>query len=60
MNLVTLEPQQPNNLDWVEFNKFKEDLAKVVKTKFGVDIGNTNLYKKPYDAKFDNFPLPCG
>jgi hypothetical protein len=27
----------------------------MVKTKLGVDIGNTNLYQKPYD-----FPLPRG
>jgi hypothetical protein len=34
----------PNNPNWVEFNRFKEDLANVVKTKLGVDIGNTSLY----------------
>jgi hypothetical protein len=45
MNLENLEPQQPNNTNWVGFNKFMEDLANVVKTKVGVDIGNTNLYK---------------
>jgi hypothetical protein len=38
----------------------KEDSANVVKTKLSVDIGNTNLYQKPYDAEFDNFPLPRG
>jgi hypothetical protein len=32
----------------------------VVKTKLGVDIGNTNLYQKPYDHEFDRFPLPRG
>jgi hypothetical protein len=42
----------------VEFNRFKEDLANVV--KLGVDIGNTNLYQKPYDPEFDRFPLPHG
>jgi hypothetical protein len=46
MNLVNPEPQQPNNLNSVEFNIFKGDLANVVKTKLGVDISNTNLYKK--------------
>jgi hypothetical protein len=44
----------------VEFNRFKDDLANVVKTKLGVDIGNTNLYQKPYDPEFDRFPLPRG
>jgi hypothetical protein len=34
-----------------EFNKCKEDSANVVKTKLCVDIGNTNLYRKPYDAE---------
>jgi hypothetical protein len=51
MNLVNLEPQQPNNHNREEFNKF----TNVVKTKLGVNIGNSNLYKKPYDAEFDNF-----
>jgi hypothetical protein len=32
----------------------------VVKTKLGVDIGNTSLYQKPYDSEFDNFSLPQG
>ena len=60
MNLVNSAPQQPNNPNWAEFNKFKEDLASVVKFKLGVDIGNTNLYQKLYDPEFDNFPLPRG
>jgi hypothetical protein len=63
LNKVNLEnPQQPqsNNPNWVEFNRFKEDLAHVVKIKLGIDIGNTNLYQKPYDPEFDKFPLPRG
>jgi hypothetical protein len=32
----------------------------VVKTKLGVDIGNTNFYQKPNDVEFDNFILPHG
>jgi hypothetical protein len=60
VNLENPQPPQPNNPNWAEFNKFKEDLANVVKTKLGVDIGNTNLYQKPYDPEFDRFPLPCG
>jgi hypothetical protein len=42
VNLENPQPPQPNNPNW-EFNRFKEDLANVVKTKLGVDIGNTNL-----------------
>jgi hypothetical protein len=53
VNLENPQPPQPNNPNWVEFNKFKEYLANVVKTKLGVDIGNTNLYQKPYDPEFD-------
>jgi hypothetical protein len=56
----------------VEFNKFKQDLANVVVTKLGVDIGNpTNLYQnkmnlenpqphQPNDPEFDRFPQPYG
>jgi hypothetical protein len=43
VNLENPQPPQPNNPNWAEFNRFKEDLANVVKTKLGVDIGNTNL-----------------
>ena len=60
INLVNSVPQQPNNPNWAEFNKFKENLASVVKSKLGVNLGNSNLYQKPYDAEFDKFPLPHG
>jgi hypothetical protein len=60
VNLENSQPPQPNNPNWAEFNRSKEDLANVVKTKLRVDIGNTNLYQKPYDPKFDRFPLPRG
>jgi len=33
--------------------RLKEDLASAMKTKFGVDIGNSTLYQKPYPAEFD-------
>jgi hypothetical protein len=59
-NLENPQPQHPNNPNWVKFNRFKEELANVVKTKLSVDIGNTNLYQKPYDPEFDRFPLPHG
>jgi hypothetical protein len=60
VNLENPQPPQSNNPNWVEFNRFKEDVVNVVKTKLGVDIGNTNLYQKPYDPKFDRFPLLRG
>jgi hypothetical protein len=58
VNLENPQPSQPNNPNWAESNIFKEDLANVVKTKLGVEIGNTNLYQKPYDLEFDRVPLP--
>jgi hypothetical protein len=60
VNLENPQPSQPNNPNWAEFNRFKEDLVNVVKTKLGVDIGSTNLYQKPYDREFDRVPLPRG
>jgi hypothetical protein len=60
VNLENPQPSQPNNPNWAEFNRFKEDLVDVVKTKLGVDIGNTNLYQKTYDPEFDRVPLPRG
>jgi hypothetical protein len=60
VNLENPQPPQPNNPNWAEFNRSKEELANVVKTKLGVDIGNSNLYQKPYDLEFDIFPLPRG
>jgi hypothetical protein len=60
VNLENPQPSQPNNPNWAEFNKFKEDLANVVKTKLGVDMVNSNLYQKPYDPEFDKVPLPRG
>jgi hypothetical protein len=60
MNLENPEPQQPNNPNWAETNKFKKDLDNVVKTIIGVDIGNTILNQNPYEAYFDKFTFPRG
>ena len=38
--------------------KFKEDLANVIKSKLGVDMGTTRLYQKPYPAEFDFVSFP--
>ena len=40
--------------------RLKEDLASAMKTKFGVDIGNSILYQKPYPAEFDLVSFPAG
>jgi hypothetical protein len=60
MNLVNLEPQQPNNPISVEFNIFKEDLANVLKPNLVLVLVILICIKKTYDAKFDNSPLPRG
>ena len=39
--------------------RLKEDLASAMKTKFGVDIGNSTLYQKPYLAEFDLISFPA-
>ena len=36
------------------------DLANMIKTKFGVDMGNSRLYQKPYSADFDFVSYPTG
>jgi hypothetical protein len=41
-----------------ELNKFKEQVASMVKNKFGVDMGSSRLYQKPYKAEFDLMAYP--
>ena len=36
-----------------DFSRFKEDLAGVLKTKHGIDLGSSHLYQKPYPPEFD-------
>jgi hypothetical protein len=43
-----------------ELNKFKEQVASMVKNKFGIDMGNSRLYQKPYKADFDLMAYPPG
>ena len=40
--------------------RLKEDLANMMKTKLGVDMGNSKLYQKPYLAEFDLVSYPTG
>jgi len=40
--------------------RLKEDPASAMKTKFGVHIGNSTLYQKPYPAEFDLVSFPAG
>jgi hypothetical protein len=43
-----------------EFNKFKEEVASMVKVKFGINMGNYILYQKPYKAELDLMAYPPG
>ena len=43
-----------------DFSRFKEDLAGVLKTKLGIDMGSSRLYQKPYPPEFDFVSYPAG
>ena len=43
-----------------DFNRFKEDLAGVLKSKLGIDMGGSRLYQKPYPPEFDFVSYPAG
>ena len=35
-----------------DFSGFKEDLANTIKTKLGIDMGNSRFYQKSYPPEF--------
>ena len=43
-----------------DFTRFKEDLASVLKSKLGIDMGGSRLYQKPYPPEFDFVSYPAG
>ena len=43
-----------------DFSRFKEDLAGVLKTKLGIDMGSSRLYQKTYSLEFDFVSYPAG
>ena len=43
-----------------DFNRFKEDLAGVLKSKLGIDMGGSRLYQKLYLPEFDFVSYPIG
>jgi len=43
-----------------DFHRFKEDLAGVLKSKLGIDMGGSRLYQKPYPPEFDFISYPVG
>ena len=43
-----------------DFNRFKEDLAGVLKSKLGIDMSGSRLYQKSYPPEFDFVSYPGG
>jgi hypothetical protein len=61
VNKVDLSAARQSQLAAIdEVNKFKEQVASMVKNKFGIDMGNSRLYQKPYKAEFDLRAYPPG
>jgi hypothetical protein len=61
VNKVDLSAARQSQLAAIdELNKFKEQVASMVKNKFGIDMGSSRLYQKPYKAKFDLMAYPPG
>jgi hypothetical protein len=58
VDLSTARQSQLAAMD--ELNKFKEQVASMVKNKFGIDMGNSRLYQKTYKADFDLMAYPPG
>jgi hypothetical protein len=59
VNRVDLSAARQSQLGAIdELNKFKEQVASMVKNKFGTDMGNSRLYQKPYKADFDFMAYP--
>ena len=49
-----------NGASQADFNRFKEDLAGVLKSKLGIDMRGSRLYQKPYPPEFDFISYPTG
>src|SRR6185503_13203087 len=49
-----------SNTYQADFTRFKEDLAGVLKSKLGIDMGGSRLYQKPYPPEFDFVSYPAG
>jgi hypothetical protein len=61
VNIVDLSAVRQSQLAAMyELNKFKEQVASMVKNKFGIDMGNSRLYQKTYKANFDLMAYPPG
>jgi hypothetical protein len=61
VNKVDLSAARQSQLAAIdELNKFKEQVASMIKNKFDIDMGNSRLYQKPYKAEFDLMAYPFG
>jgi hypothetical protein len=61
VNKVDLLAARQSQLDAMdELNKFKEQVASMVKNKFSIDMGSSRLYQKPYKSEFDLMAYPPG
>jgi len=40
--------------------RMREDLVSMFKSKFGLDVGRSRLYQRPYVDAFDLIPYPAG
>jgi hypothetical protein len=59
VNIIDLSAARQSQLVVMdEFNKFKEEVASMVKNNFDINMGNSRLYQKPYKADFDLMTYP--
>lgn len=60
MNLAFASAPRSGNPTWAELDKVKDELARVMRDKLGIDLGAAILYQKPYDDSFHSVPYPVG
>jgi hypothetical protein len=59
VNKVDLSAARQSQLAAIdELNEFKEQVASMVKNKFGINMGSSRLYQKLYKAEFDLMAYP--
>jgi hypothetical protein len=61
VNKVDLSTARQSQLAAIdELNEFKKQVASMVKNKFGINMGSSRLYQKPYKVEFDLMAYPPG
>jgi hypothetical protein len=59
VNKVDLSAARQSQLAAIdELNEYKEQVASMIKNKFGINMGSSRLYQKPYKAEFDLMAYP--